>query len=192
MGEGKLSEDVCLLRVSDKLLCPVCNGNGPRQVFEQCSECTGNGQQPATISTTCVRCQGSGWYDKDRKMRCFGCSGRGRRYPLCRGCTGSGQRLIQTLSCDGCDDTGRSPVARVIASHARTEYVHRMADVMAACADEDDLIFRDRGQHLYNVLREVYKFAQQDCPNRIQELFPDPLVGLIRQSWASLCSKAAG
>ncbi len=192
MREGNFPEDICLLRVSDTSLCPVCNGNGPKHVYEKCSKCGGSGQQLETLSTSCMRCHGSGWYDKVRNMQCFGCSGRGRCYPLCRSCTGSGQRLIQVVRCEGCDDAGNLPVARAIASHARTEYVHRMANIMAACADEEDPLFRERGKHLYNVLREVYQFAQQDCPYRISELFPDHLVSLIRQSWASLCSKAAG
>ena len=191
MGEGSLPEDICLLRTSDVLVCPACNGNGPRHVYEKCVECCGSGLQLDKRSTLCFRCQGSGWYDKIRNMRCFGCSGRGQCYPVCRRCAGSGQLLIQTFKCESCENAGKLPVAHVIASHAQTEYVHRMANIMAACADEKDPLFRERGQHLYNVLREVYKVAQRDHPCRITELFPDHLVSLIRQSWISLCSEAA-
>jgi hypothetical protein len=80
-------------------------------------------------------------------------------------------------------------VARVIASSAPIDYVHRIADVMAGCAEEDEPALRVRGEHLYNVLREVYQFAQRDCPHRLPELFPEQLVEEVRQSWASLCDR---
>ncbi len=191
MNTVRLPEDICLLGTGDVITCPGCNGGGPTHIYVKCPDCAGCGQQAGTISSRCAQCSGSGRYNQMKNMKCFGCSGRGSRFPLCRSCRGSGKRLTSTINCGTCDGSGKTQVARGIASHASVEYVHRMADVMAGCCEEEDPEFWERGERLYNVLREVYQFAHRDCPQRVQELFPDHLVVLIRQSWAAVCSKAS-
>jgi hypothetical protein len=77
-------------------------------------------------------------------------------------------------------------------SFAPAEYVRRVAAVMEACSEEDEPLFLERGERLYNVLREVYHYARQDSPQRLADLFSDDLTALIRQSWDRIREKAAG
>jgi hypothetical protein len=67
----------------------------------------------------------------------------------------------------------------------------KIADVMEACSDADDDLFLERGWTLCNVLRSIHGFAERECPRRVAEIFPDPVVRMIRTSAHRIQSRSA-
>lgn len=185
----QLPEDVCKLDVGMQDDCPGCDGSPVHTITGTCPDCKGNGRRSYSLGE-CYACKGLGVYGYGSEQRaCSRCGGLGQFHPWCLTCTGSGRVETGQTVCDQCGGQGRVPIAQVIAATAPAEYVHRMAEIMIGCTDENEGYLLERADKLYHVLRETYRVLLNRYTDRRQLLFNQELENRIRSARETLKKK---
>jgi hypothetical protein len=83
------------------------------------------------------------------------------------------------MTCNECRGSGAVGMCRALSHFAPAEFIFRIADVMEGCSEVEEPFLLERGWRLYNIPRSVYEVSRLECPERVSDLFPERVIGMI-------------